>query len=64
MPSYRIYWLDENDRISKADVLIADNDRMVREGVRKHVGDAAAIEVWEGSRRIVHISTGVDDLAA
>ena len=48
MPIYRIYWLNENDRITKADLLIADNDRMVREGVRQLLVDAGTIEVWEG----------------
>ncbi len=56
MPAYRIYWLDQDDRITEADGLIAEADDDVREGAELHVGMASAVEVWRRARRIVRVS--------
>jgi hypothetical protein len=41
MPAYRIYWLDQDNRVTEADGLIADADDDVREGAGSHLGMAA-----------------------
>ena len=52
MPTYRIYWLDNDDRIIAADNLIADADEQARAAAEARLGRAPAVEVWRGVRRI------------
>ena len=50
MPNYRIYLLDQDDRIFQAGSLIAVTDDEARHRVGSFPGTASAIEVWQGMR--------------
>jgi hypothetical protein len=52
MPNYRIYLLDQDDRIFKAGTLIAVTDADARSRVGSLPEIASAIEVWQGTRCI------------
>jgi len=50
MPNYRIYLLDQDDRIFQAGTLIAVTDDEARRRARILPETASAIEVWQGTR--------------
>ena len=54
MPSYRVYWLDEKDRIKRGDWIEADDDDDAhRRAVELcHDGDADKIQVWQSTRPV------------
>jgi hypothetical protein len=52
MPDYRIYWLNQDDRITCADNLIVDTDEEVLAAAEARLGTAPAMEVWRGAQRI------------
>jgi hypothetical protein len=55
MPDYRIYWLDQDNRITRADSLTVDTDEEVLAGAEALLGAAPAREVWRGAQRIGHV---------
>jgi hypothetical protein len=52
MPDYRIYWLDQDYRITCADNLIVDSDEAALAASEARLGTAPAMEVWRGALRI------------
>jgi hypothetical protein len=56
MPDYRIYWLDHDNRISRADNLTIDTDEAALSAAEVRLGMAPAIEVWRGAQRIGYVS--------
>jgi hypothetical protein len=51
MPSYRFYFMTENDRIARGqNVECADDEEALRRA--RTLNHANAVEVWEGSRTV------------
>ena len=55
MPAYRIYWLDQDNHITKADWLIAEAEDDMQAWAASHLGTASAVEVWHQTRRVVRV---------
>jgi hypothetical protein len=55
MPEYRIFQLDDADRIVRPSKAVThENDQDAIVGARKTL-DGATIEIWQGSRRVAII---------
>ena len=56
MPDYRIYWLDQDNRITRADSLTVDTDEEALAAAEARLGTAPAMEVWRETQRIGQLS--------
>jgi len=56
VPTYRIYWLDQDGHIIRGDYLIAAAEDDVPAAAAAHLGTASAVEVWHQARRVVRVS--------
>jgi len=56
MPSYRLYFLNEQGRILRADNIIADHDDAARRTARL-LDHSFEIEIWEQSRKVDSVRT-------
>jgi hypothetical protein len=50
MPAYRLYWLNKDNHIMRADTVMAASDDEVRLVAQARLGTAPAIEIWCGRR--------------
>ena len=57
MPVYRICWLDQDNRITRADNVTVDaDDEALGPVAEARLGTALAMEVWRGAQRIGQVS--------
>jgi len=54
---YRIYWIGPDDRIKQADYLDCASDVDAETKTRGLMRSFPVVEVWQGTRRVLRLST-------
>lgn len=56
MHRYRVFFLDDQNRIMGARIVECDHDGLALALAKQHIGKAAVAEVWQSARAVGRIS--------
>ncbi|MBV8976701.1 MAG: hypothetical protein JO261_02140 [Alphaproteobacteria bacterium] len=57
MDTYRVYWLDEDGRITKGEYAQFRDDEEAQDVARRLAGNGYTIEIWQADRRVLRLDS-------